>query len=111
MPISVEPLSNGLAKSILCAEIIAELPMWFGRPQANAYYVRGIIERDAFVAVDERGVVVILAQSKSSQAKAVTIVVPVEHMPTASAALETWAERAGLRPGDMDGPCPRTVGA
>ena len=49
--ITVEPIRDGVAKSTLCAEITAELPMWFGRPGANAYYVRGLIERDAFAAM------------------------------------------------------------
>ena len=57
-------------------------------------------EGSGFVTVDERGVVVTLAQSKSSQAEAVTIVVPAADMPTACAALEAWAETARLRPGD-----------
>lgn len=53
-----------------------------------------------FVAVDERGLVVTLAKSKTSQADAVTIVVPAADMPTASAALVAWAKTAGLNPGD-----------
>ena len=57
-------------------------------------------EGSGFVTVDERGVVVTLAQSKSSQAEAVTIVVPAADMPTACAALEAWADAAGLKPGE-----------
>jgi integrase len=53
-----------------------------------------------FVTVAERGVVVTLNQSKSSQDEAVTIVVPAADMPTCASALEVWAEAAGLSPGD-----------
>jgi integrase len=52
-----------------------------------------------FVTVDGRGVVVTLAQSKSSQAEAVTVVIPRTDMPTACAALEAWADVAKLEPG------------
>jgi integrase len=52
-----------------------------------------------FVTVDERGVVVTLAQSKSSQAEAVTVVIPSADMPTACAALEAWADVGNLKPG------------
>jgi GNAT superfamily N-acetyltransferase len=30
--------------------IIGELPMWFGRPESNAYYIRNIVDRDVFGA-------------------------------------------------------------
>jgi GNAT superfamily N-acetyltransferase len=50
MQITVEPISDGAAKSRLCAELIAELPMWFGRPEANAVYVRDIAGREVFAA-------------------------------------------------------------
>jgi GNAT superfamily N-acetyltransferase len=50
MPISVEPITDHAAKSTLCARIIAELPMWFGRPEANASYIRNIADRDVFAA-------------------------------------------------------------
>jgi integrase len=52
-----------------------------------------------FATLDERGVVVTLAQSKSSQAEAVTVVIPSADMPTACAALEAWADVAELEPG------------
>jgi integrase len=52
-----------------------------------------------FVTVDERGVVVTLAQSKSSQAEAVTVVIPCADMPTACASLEAWSDVAKLEPG------------
>jgi integrase len=51
-----------------------------------------------FVTLDERGVVVTLAQSKSSQAEAVTVVIPCADMPTACASLEAWANVAKLEP-------------
>jgi hypothetical protein len=47
-----------------------------------------------FVTVDERGVVVTLAQSKSSQATAVTVVIPCADMPTACASLRTAGSSA-----------------
>jgi hypothetical protein len=40
-----------------------------------------------------------LAKSKSSQADAVTVVIPCADMPTACAALEAWANVARLEPG------------
>ena len=45
MRISVEPISDSAVKASLCAEITAELPMWFGRPEANAHYIRNIVDR------------------------------------------------------------------
>src|SRR5262245_10631648 len=50
MPIVV-PITDASAKSDLCAEIIAELPKWFGRPGANACYVREIAIRDCFAGL------------------------------------------------------------
>jgi GNAT superfamily N-acetyltransferase len=50
MRITVEPVSDGGVKSTLCAEITAELPMWFGRPESNARYISGIAERDVLAA-------------------------------------------------------------
>ena len=52
-----------------------------------------------FLQLDERGIVVTLVQSKTSQADAVTIVVPCPDMPAACAAISTWAARAKLKPG------------
>jgi len=51
MLIGVEPISDGVAKSTLCADISAELPMWFGRPEANARYICNIVDRDVFAAI------------------------------------------------------------
>jgi GNAT superfamily N-acetyltransferase len=51
MRISVEPVNDGAAKAGLCASIIAELPMWFGRPESNACYIQGIADREAFAGV------------------------------------------------------------
>ena len=51
MQISVEAIGDGAAKASLCARIIAELPMWFGRPESNAQYIRNIVDRDAFAGM------------------------------------------------------------
>jgi GNAT superfamily N-acetyltransferase len=51
MNVIVKQLSDIAAKSALCAGIIKELPMWFGRPDSNARYIRGIADRDAFVGI------------------------------------------------------------
>src|SRR5262245_24411178 len=48
MQIAVKPVGDGAVKSSLCAGIIAALPMWFGRPEAHARYLREIVDRDAF---------------------------------------------------------------
>jgi GNAT superfamily N-acetyltransferase len=46
MRISVGSVGNGAVKASLCAQIIAELPVWFGRPESNAHYVRNIVDRE-----------------------------------------------------------------
>ena len=51
MRTSVEPISDGAEKARLCAEITAELPMWFGRPEANAHYIRNIVDRDVLAGM------------------------------------------------------------
>jgi GNAT superfamily N-acetyltransferase len=48
MNVVVEPVEDVAARSALCAGIIKELPRWFGRPEANAGYIRGMVNRDAF---------------------------------------------------------------
>jgi GNAT superfamily N-acetyltransferase len=48
---AVEPITDAGGKSALCVEIARELPMWFGRPEANARYARDIASRDAFAAL------------------------------------------------------------
>jgi hypothetical protein len=53
-----------------------------------------------FLRTEERGLVVVLARSKGSQEDAVDVVVPCTEMPTASAAVEAWVERANLQPGE-----------
>ena len=53
-----------------------------------------------FLLLDERGIVVTLVQSKTSQAEAVTIVVPCPDMPAACAAISAWAARANLQQGE-----------
>ena len=47
----VERLDDPAAKAAACAEIIVELPMWFGRTAANAKYIQGMATRDAFATV------------------------------------------------------------
>jgi GNAT superfamily N-acetyltransferase len=51
MNVIVRPLDDSTAKSALCARIVKELPMWFGRPQANARYIQGVADRDAFAGL------------------------------------------------------------
>ena len=51
------------------------------------------------VKVDELGVTIRLARSKSSQDKAVQIKIPREDMPAACDAIEAWAAAAGLEAG------------
>ena len=53
-----------------------------------------------FVRTDERGILVVLARSKSSQDKAQSVVIPRLDFLPACEALEAWAARAQLRPGD-----------
>jgi integrase len=53
-----------------------------------------------FVRVSELGVEIVLARSKASQDRAVSIVVPRADVPEACEALEAWAQRADLKPGD-----------
>jgi integrase len=57
-------------------------------------------EGDGYLLVDERGIVIMLARSKSAQAEAVTIVVPGTDMPAACEAVARWAEVARLEPGE-----------
>src|SRR5262245_721724 len=49
--IAVEPIDDGAVKANLCAGLIAELPMWFGRPESNARYISGIVDRDVLAAL------------------------------------------------------------
>jgi hypothetical protein len=42
MTLRIQPLPDPNAKSALCARLTAELPMWFGRPESNAAYARGM---------------------------------------------------------------------
>src|SRR5262245_34688152 len=52
-----------------------------------------------FVRIDERGILITLARSKASQDKAETIVIPRADLPEACEALESWAQRARMQPG------------
>lgn len=49
-PITVARLEDPAARSRLCAEIIVELPDWFGRPTANAAYIHGAADRPSLAA-------------------------------------------------------------
>ena len=53
-----------------------------------------------FVRIDERGILITLARSKASQDKAETVVIPRADLPEACEALETWAARVPLQPGE-----------
>jgi integrase len=53
-----------------------------------------------WVVVDERGILITLARSKASQDKAQTVVIPRADFEPACAALEAWAGRAQLEPGE-----------
>lgn len=53
-----------------------------------------------FVRIDERGILITLARSKASQDKAETVVIPRADFLPACEALEAWAARAQLQPGD-----------
>jgi site-specific recombinase XerC len=53
-----------------------------------------------FVSIDERGITITLLRSKTSQAEAVSIVVPAQDMPAACTALAEWAHIAALKPGE-----------
>jgi ribosomal protein S18 acetylase RimI-like enzyme len=50
MTIQVDPLCEDVEKVEHCARLTAELPKWFGRPEANAAYQRGMATRQCFVA-------------------------------------------------------------
>jgi integrase len=52
------------------------------------------------VRIDERGILITLARSKASQDKAETIVIPRADPPEACEALEAWAARVLLEPGE-----------
>jgi integrase len=52
-----------------------------------------------FVRIDERGILITLARSKASQDKAETVVIPRADLLEACEALEAWAKRAALQPG------------
>jgi integrase len=53
-----------------------------------------------FVRIDERGILITLARSKASQDKAETVVIPRADFEPACEALEAWAARAQLQPGE-----------
>jgi integrase len=53
-----------------------------------------------FVRIDERGILITLARSKASQDKAETVVIPRADFLPACLAMEAWAARVPLQPGD-----------
>jgi integrase len=53
-----------------------------------------------FVRIDERGILITLARSKASQDKAETVVIPRTDFMAACEALEAWAARVPLQPGE-----------
>jgi len=66
--------------------------------QATAPRVRD--DDTGFVRIDERGILITLARSKASQDKAETVVIPRADLPEACEALDAWAKRAALQPGE-----------
>jgi integrase len=52
-----------------------------------------------WATIDARGVLIVLARSKSSQQEAVQVVVPRADFEPACEALEAWTKRAALQPG------------
>jgi len=54
MTIKIDQIEDAVTKSSLLAKFTNELPTWFGRPEANAHYVRGVVDRDVFAAVVDR---------------------------------------------------------
>jgi GNAT superfamily N-acetyltransferase len=52
MRISIEPVIDNAVKASVCANIIGELPMWFGRPGDNARYVQNIVDREVCAVLD-----------------------------------------------------------
>jgi ribosomal protein S18 acetylase RimI-like enzyme len=61
MPIRIELLGDATKKAELCGRLSAELPMWFGRPESNAAYMRGIATRDCYVADQDRTIAGLIA--------------------------------------------------
>ena len=55
MTILIRPIEDAAEKSAHCAEITRKLPRWFGRPDANANYIRGIANRIVYASfADEK---------------------------------------------------------
>lgn len=50
MLVETHPVVDDEAKSRLCAQLIARLPLWFGRPDANAHYIAEIVHREVIAA-------------------------------------------------------------
>ena len=83
-------LSLGWAGALRRSELVGLDWQKMGGPATNG--------RTGWIEVDDRGIVVKLAKSKSSQDKAVKIVI-ADRMPTTAAALQAWADHAKLEPG------------
>ena len=47
MILEIKEIEDPGEKSAICADITAQLPMWFGRPESNAKYLREITERSS----------------------------------------------------------------
>ena len=55
MTISIRLITDAAERSAHCAEITRKLPRWFGRPEANANYVRGMANRIVYASfIDEK---------------------------------------------------------
>lgn len=66
----------------VCRSILAELPGWFGIPEANEAYAQAADEHDTFVAVDDDqdvGVITIVRHAKRSAEVHLMAVVPTRH--------------------------------
>jgi GNAT superfamily N-acetyltransferase len=61
MPIKIEPLDDATKKAELCGRLSAELPMWFGRPESNVAYMRGIATRNCYVAEQDKTIAGLIA--------------------------------------------------
>lgn len=51
MILEIKEIEDPGEKSAICADITAQLPMWFGRPESNAKYLREITGRKVYAAL------------------------------------------------------------
>jgi GNAT superfamily N-acetyltransferase len=61
MMISITPIEDAAVKLEQCERLIGELPMWFGRAEANAFYRREITTRECYAATINNIVVGLIA--------------------------------------------------